>query len=55
MSTILQMNLQTIFLNENYCSLIQILLKFVSWDTVDIKSSVVQVMAWHHSVTRLHE
>ena len=31
---------------ENFCILIQILLKFVHLDSIDIKSALVQVMAW---------
>ena len=33
-------------LNENYCILIQISLKFVLMGWIDQKSSLVQVMAW---------
>ena len=35
-----------ILLNENYCILIKMLLKFVHQIQVDNKSALVQVMAW---------
>ena len=37
-----------IILNENFHILIQILLKFLSKGPIDKKTSLVQIMAWHH-------
>ena len=36
-----------ILLNENGCSLIHIVLKFVPMDPTDNKLALVQIMAWH--------
>ena len=38
-----------ILMNENWCILIQISLKFVPKDPIDNKSVMVQVMAWHRT------
>ena len=38
-----------IFLNENFCVLIQISLAFVPKDPIDYKSALVQVLAWHQT------
>ena len=38
-----------IFLKETVCILILMLLKFVQWAKVDIKSSLVQVVAWRRA------
>ena len=35
-----------IFMNENFCILIQILLNFVPKGPIDSKSALVQAMAW---------
>ena len=39
-----------VFLNENYCILIQIWLNFVSKNLIDNKSAWVQIMAWCRTV-----
>ena len=38
-----------IFMNENICSLIRILLKFISKCPIDNKPALVQVMAWRRT------
>ena len=43
----LHMTFQMYFLNENECILIQISLKFVPKGSIDNKSALIQVMAWH--------
>ena len=37
---------KSIFLNENYCIVLQISLEFVPGGLIDAKSKLVQVMAW---------
>ena len=40
-------NFKYIFLNEKFCILIRISLKFLPKGPIDNKQALVQVMAWH--------
>ena len=39
--------LESIFISDNACILIQILLKYIPKGPVDNKSALAQILAWH--------